>query len=115
MTVEIGERPWGTYEVLTESDGYKVKRITVVPGGRLSLQSHQHRAEHWVVVTGIATVTVGENTGTASAVVELREPLEEYTEAAVLKSIAVRSRELDNLRASAKTKIVISALTETAV
>ncbi|MEC7705309.1 MAG: phosphomannose isomerase type II C-terminal cupin domain, partial [Pseudomonadota bacterium] len=44
-----------------ESDGYKVKRITVVPGGRLSLQSHQHRAEHWVVVTGIATVTVGEN------------------------------------------------------
>lgn len=61
MTVEIGERPWGTYEVLTESDGYKVKRITVVPGGRLSLQSHQHRAEHWVVVTGIATVTVGEN------------------------------------------------------
>ena len=61
MTVEIGERPWGTYEVLTESDGYKVKRITVVPGGRLSLQSHQHRSEHWVVVTGIATVTVGEN------------------------------------------------------
>ena len=61
MTVEIGERPWGTYEVLTESDGYKVKRITVVPGGRLSLQSHQHRAEHWVVVSGTATVTVGEN------------------------------------------------------
>ena len=60
MTVEIGERPWGTYEVLTESDGYKVKRITVVPGGRLSLQSHQHRAEHWVVVIGTATVTVGE-------------------------------------------------------
>ena len=61
------------------------------------------------------TVTVGENTGTASAVVELREPLEEYTEATVLKSIAIRSRELDNLRASAKTKIVISDLTETTV
>ena len=61
MTGEIGERPWGIYEVLTEAKGYKVKRITVVPGGRLSLQSHQHRAEHWVVVTGIATVTVGEN------------------------------------------------------
>ena len=61
MTVEIGERPWGTYEVLTESDGYKVKRISVAPGGRLSLQSHQHRAEHWVVVTGIATVTLGKN------------------------------------------------------
>ena len=61
------------------------------------------------------TVTVGENTGTASAVVELREPLEEYTEATVLKSIAIRSRELDNLRASAKTKILISDLTETTV
>ena len=58
---EIGERPWGTYEVLAESDGYKVKRISVVPGGRLSLQSHQHRSEHWVIVIGIATVTVGEN------------------------------------------------------
>ena len=61
MTGEIVKRPWGSYEVLTESDGYKVKRITVVPGGRLSLQSHQHRAENWVVVTGIATVTVEEN------------------------------------------------------
>jgi len=59
MTSEIGERPWGTYEVLTEADGYKVKRIMVVPGGRLSLQSHQKRAEHWVVVIGTATVTVG--------------------------------------------------------
>ena len=61
MTGEIGKRPWGTYEVLTESGGYKVKRITVVPGGRLSLQAHKHRAAHWVVVTGIATVTVGED------------------------------------------------------
>ena len=61
MTGEIVKRPWGTYEVLIESEGYKVKRITVVPGGRLSLQSHQRRAEHWVVVTGIPTVTVGEN------------------------------------------------------
>ena len=58
MTGEIGERPWGKYEVLTQADGYKVKRITVLPGGKLSLQSHQHRAEHWVVVTGVATVTV---------------------------------------------------------
>ena len=58
MLGEIGERPWGKYEVLAESDSYKVKRITVLPGGRLSLQSHQHRAEHWVVVSGTATVTV---------------------------------------------------------
>ena len=60
MTGELGERPWGKYEVLTEAEGYKVKRITVAPGGRLSLQSHQKRAEHWVVVIGTATVTVGE-------------------------------------------------------
>ena len=60
MTTAVAERPWGKYEVLAEKDGYKVKRITVVPGGRLSLQSHKHRAEHWVVVTGIATVTIGE-------------------------------------------------------
>ena len=61
------------------------------------------------------TATVGENTGTASAVLELRAPLEEYNEADILKSIAIRAKELDNLRTSAKTKIVISALTETAV
>ena len=60
MTGEIVERPWGKYEVLTETEGYKVKRITVAPGGKLSLQSHQKRAEHWVVVIGTATVTVGE-------------------------------------------------------
>ena len=60
MTTAIVERPWGKYEVLAEKDGYKVKRITVVPGGRLSLQSHRHRAEHWVVVTGVATVTIEE-------------------------------------------------------
>ena len=86
MTVEIGERPWGTYEVLTESDGYKVKRITVVPGGRLSLQSHQHRAEHWVVVTGIATVTVGENVREvamnehAHIPLQVKHRLENYTD-----------------------------------
>ena len=56
--MEIGERPWGKYEVLVEAVGYKVKRITVTSGGRLSLQSHEHRAEHWVVVTGTAKVTV---------------------------------------------------------
>ena len=60
MTGEIGERPWGVYEVLIESDGYKVKRLTVVPGGRLSLQSHEHRAEHWVVVSGQAEIIRGE-------------------------------------------------------
>jgi mannose-1-phosphate guanylyltransferase/mannose-6-phosphate isomerase len=52
-------RPWGSYEVLTEGAGFKVKRITVLPGARLSLQSHDHRAEHWVLVAGEALVTNG--------------------------------------------------------
>ncbi|MFT3989105.1 phosphomannose isomerase type II C-terminal cupin domain [Aestuariivirga sp.] len=57
-------RPWGAFHVLDEQPGFKVKRITVKPGGRLSLQSHKHRAEHWTVVEGIATVTVGETVTT---------------------------------------------------
>ncbi|MFN0113317.1 MAG: mannose-1-phosphate guanylyltransferase/mannose-6-phosphate isomerase [Paracoccaceae bacterium] len=53
-------RPWGWYETLCLGDRFQVKRIMVKPGGRLSLQSHVHRAEHWVVVQGTAKVTVGE-------------------------------------------------------
>ena len=49
-------RPWGTYTVLEEGPGFKVKRIEVKPGASLSLQSHQHRSEHWVVVEGKAEV-----------------------------------------------------------
>jgi len=50
-------RPWGSYTVLEEREGYKMKRITVTPGSSLSLQTHQHRSEHWIVVSGTATVT----------------------------------------------------------
>lgn len=57
-----GHRPWGTYTVLEDSAGYKIKRIEVKPGKRLSLQKHFHRNEHWIVVSGTATVTVGEET-----------------------------------------------------
>jgi mannose-1-phosphate guanylyltransferase len=57
-----GHRPWGTYTVLEDSVGYKIKRIEVKPGKRLSLQKHFHRNEHWIVVSGTATVTVGEET-----------------------------------------------------
>jgi len=55
-------RPWGTYTVLEDTPGYKIKRIVVKPGKRLSLQKHLHRSEHWIVVSGTATVTVGEET-----------------------------------------------------
>jgi mannose-6-phosphate isomerase len=51
-------RPWGTFQVLDEDDTYKVKRITVDPGQRLSYQLHHRRAEHWVIVGGDARVTL---------------------------------------------------------
>ena len=52
-------RPWGSYTVLQESPGYKIKRIEVLPGQKLSLQTHTHRSEHWVVVSGHAHVQKG--------------------------------------------------------
>ena len=55
-------RPWGHYETIDSGDGYLVKRIVVKPGARLSLQSHQYRSEHWVVVRGTAEVTCAEET-----------------------------------------------------
>ena len=56
----IGYRPWGKYEVLVDEKDHKVKKITVYPGSKLSLQSHKRRSEHWVVVKGDAQVVNGE-------------------------------------------------------
>jgi mannose-1-phosphate guanylyltransferase/mannose-6-phosphate isomerase len=53
-------RPWGHYEDIDQGDRFRVKRITVAPGAKLSLQMHHHRAEHWIVVRGTARVTCGE-------------------------------------------------------
>lgn len=53
-------RPWGKYDSIAEGDSYKVKRITVKPGAKLSVQMHHHRAEHWIVVSGSAQVTNGD-------------------------------------------------------
>ncbi len=53
-----GYRPWGTYTILDEEKGYKIKRIVVKPGKRLSLQKHFHRNEHWIVISGLAEVTI---------------------------------------------------------
>jgi len=55
-------RPWGTYSILEDQERYKIKKIEVKPGKRLSLQKHFHRNEHWIVVSGTATVTVGDET-----------------------------------------------------
>lgn len=55
-------RPWGTYSILEDKPGYKIKKIMVKPGKRLSLQKHFHRNEHWIVVSGTATVQVEDKT-----------------------------------------------------
>ena len=55
-------RPWGKYDSVDSGDGYQVKRITVKPGAKLSVQMHHHRAEHWIVVSGTAKVTNGDKT-----------------------------------------------------
>lgn len=59
------ERPWGSWHILEVGQGFKVKRIEVNPHSRLSLQTHEHRSERWVVVSGIATCTVGKRQSVA--------------------------------------------------
>jgi mannose-6-phosphate isomerase len=56
--IEIKDCPWGSYAILDEGKGYKVKKIEVKPGHRLSLQRHSHRSEHWTIVQGKASVIV---------------------------------------------------------
>jgi len=55
-------RPWGSYDLIDHGERFQVKRITVIPGEKLSLQMHYHRAEHWIIVSGIAKVTIGDKT-----------------------------------------------------
>ena len=54
-------RPWGSFESILKLPGYQIKKILVKPGGKLSLQRHKHRSEHWVVVSGIAKVIKGKD------------------------------------------------------
>jgi len=61
-THRVVHRPWGTYEDIDQGERFRVKRITVAPGGKLSLQYHHHRAEHWIIVSGTARVTRGTET-----------------------------------------------------
>ena len=58
MTAAREARPWGSFTVLDDAPGHKVKRIEVLPGARLSYQRHERRAEHWFVVEGTAEVTL---------------------------------------------------------
>lgn len=55
----VVKRPWGTYKVILQAQGYKVKKITVFPGKKLSLQLHHQRSEHWIVINGVAGIVIG--------------------------------------------------------
>lgn len=61
-TGKIYQRPWGTYQTLQIEDNYQVKLLIIQPGGRLSLQKHFKRAEHWVIVAGSPTLTLNDET-----------------------------------------------------
>ena len=65
-TFRRDHRPWGWFESLAMGKRFQVKRIVVHPGAALSLQSHHHRAEHWIVVEGTARVTIGEKVSLVS-------------------------------------------------
>lgn len=57
-------RPWGSFESITQGPGYQVKRLILTPGQAISLQRHQHRCEHWVVVAGVAEIRIGDEINT---------------------------------------------------
>lgn len=76
MILDSEERPWGSWHVLDVGEGYKVKRIHVLPGARLSYQTHEHRSEHWVVVSGVATCVVDGVESTALAGHTIDVPLQ---------------------------------------
>jgi len=57
----IVEKPWGSYQILEDGTHYTVKKIIVNSGGKLSLQSHQHRSEHWIIAEGEAIVTINDD------------------------------------------------------
>jgi mannose-6-phosphate isomerase-like protein (cupin superfamily) len=65
--MESSVRPWGKYLVLAEDSAYKVKRIEVAPGKRLSYQSHERRAEHWLIISGSGIFTLNDQISTVKA------------------------------------------------
>lgn len=76
-TLPVDHRPWGWFESLVIGDRFQVKRIHVHPGAALSLQSHHHRAEHWIVVEGTAMVKIGDETKLVSENQSVYVPLGE--------------------------------------
>ena len=56
----IINKPWGSFEIINEGKKFTIKKIIVIPGGQLSLQSHEHRSEHWLIAEGVAQVVINE-------------------------------------------------------
>ena len=54
----VVNKPWGSFEIIDEGEKYTIKKIIVRPGGKLSLQSHEHRSEHWLIANGVAEVII---------------------------------------------------------
>tara|TARA_Y100001960_G_C14500935_1_gene741544 strand:- start:1 stop:348 length:348 start_codon:yes stop_codon:yes gene_type:complete len=54
----IVKKPWGSFEILDQGDNFTLKKLRVIPGGKLSLQRHKHRSEHWIIAQGIAEITL---------------------------------------------------------
>ena len=69
-------KPWGSYQVLESDNKYRLKKIIVKPKGKLSLQSHQYRSEHWVVVQGRAEVTLNDDISTLNENESIFIPIE---------------------------------------
>lgn len=84
---QTAHRPWGTYTILGEGHFYKIKRLEIKPHAALSLQMHNHRSEHWVVVEGIATVTKGKE----HQVFELTANQSAYIEAQIIHRLENRT------------------------
>ena len=59
---KVVNKPWGSFEIIDEGKKYTLKKIIVHPGGKLSLQSHEHRSEHWLIGSGIAEVIIDDKT-----------------------------------------------------
>ena len=87
--LEVGVRPWGLYYVLEDKPNFKVKKIVVNSDCRLSLQSHKHRSEHWVVVSGTATVEVRKNELQKDWIFDLMPNESCYIPATKLKSFLI--------------------------
>lgn len=67
MELDSEQRPWGSWHVIDVERGFKIKRIHVNPGSRLSYQTHEHRSEHWVIIRGTATCLIDGETTVAVA------------------------------------------------